>query len=546
MNVLKRLLIGASLCAFAAAGAVPAGDAAPKKGPQYQHILVISVDGLHAVDLTNYIASHPTSTLAALAGHGIVYPNALTTGPSDSFPGLSSFMTGGTPKSAGVFYDVSYDRTLYAPGSNCQGLPGAVPTYDQSIDNDDTRYDGGGTLGNVDSQINAANLPMAMVNGSCVSLYPHSFLKVNTLFEVIRSHGGRTAWADKHPAYDLVNGPSGTGVQDLFAPEVDSNDTTEGLTVFASDPAWFSLSNTVTDQDTTNGYHSVARNDLRKVHAVLNQIDGYLSTDDAHSGQQVGVPTVFGMNFQAVSVGQKLAVGNPSDPLDGGLVGGYANANATPNNGLQFGLDFVDSQLAALVAELQAQGLSQNTLIIVSAKHGQSPIDVTQREAVDDSPYAATPGMSTGGATGNGSYTTDDVGLVWLAPSLEKKEYKAAEAYLNSEATTLGITQLLDKSQLAKLYHNPFGNSRTPDFVAITQHGLIYTSGTKLAEHGGFSSDDRNVALVVSNPSIGPATNTGNVETRQIAATVLNVLGINPKELQGAREEHTKPLPGKY
>ena len=107
MNVLKRLLIGASLCALAATGAVPAGDAAPKKGPEYQHILVISVDGLHAVDLTNYIASHPTSTLAALAGHGIVYPNALTTGPSDSFPGLTSFMTGGTPKSASVFYDVS-------------------------------------------------------------------------------------------------------------------------------------------------------------------------------------------------------------------------------------------------------------------------------------------------------------------------------------------------------------------------------------------------------------------------------------------------------
>jgi hypothetical protein len=545
MNGLSRLLIGASLCALATSGTLPAGAESPK-GPKYDHILVISVDGLHAVDLANYIAAHPTSTLAALAGHGIVYPNAQTTGPSDSFPGLTSFMTGGTPKSASVFYDASYDRTMYAPGSNCQGLAGAATLYDESIDYDSTRYDGGGTLGNVDSQINPANLPEALVKGSCVTVYPHTFLKVNTIFEVIRSHGGRTAWADKHPAYDLVNGPSGTGVQDMFAPEVDSNDTTEGLTVYTSDPAWFSLSNTVTGQDTTDGYHSVARNDLRKVHAVLNQIDGYLSTDDSHSGQQVGVPTVFGMNFQAVSVGQKLAVGNPADPLDSGLVGGYANANATPNNGLQFGLDFIDSQLGALVSELQAQGLDKDTLIIVSAKHGQSPIDVTQREAVDDSPYGSTPGISTGGGSGNGTYTTDDVGLVWLAPSLEKKKYKAAEAYLQSEASTLGITQLLNKSQLAKLYHSPFGNSRTPDFVAITKHGLIYTSGTKLAEHGGFSSDDRNVGLVVSNPSITAATNNDNVETRQIAATVLEVLGINSNELKGAREEHTKPLPGGY
>jgi len=42
----------------------------------------------------------------------------------------------------------------------------------------------------------------------------------NTIFEVVRSKGGHTAWADKHPAYDLVNGPSGKGVEDLFTPEI--------------------------------------------------------------------------------------------------------------------------------------------------------------------------------------------------------------------------------------------------------------------------------------------------------------------------------------
>lgn len=543
MRNLKLFLAGVSLIALSTVSS--AGPDHPKAA-KYAHVLVISVDGLHAVDLTNYVAAHPTSTLAALTGHGVVYPNALTTGPSDSFPGLTSFMTGSTPKSAGVFYDVSYDRTMYAPGSNCQGSPGAVPAYDETIDYDLTQYNAGGTLGDVNSQINPANLPMALVKGHCVTVYPHSFIGVNTIFEVIRAHGGRTAWADKHPAYDLINGPSGTGVQDLFAPEVNSNDTTAGLTVYASDPGWFNLGDTVTGQDTTKGYHSVARNDLRKVHAVLNEIDGYLSTDDAHSGQQVGTPAVFGMNFQAVSVGQKLAVGNPVDPLDAGLVGGYADANATPNNGLQFGLDFVDSQLGAFMAELAAKGLAQNTLVIVSAKHGQSPIDVTLRQAVDDSPYASTPGMSTGGTSGNGAYISDDVALVWLAPSLEQSQYKAAKAYLQNEAGTLGITQLLDKDALAKRYHNPFGSRRTPDFIAITTHGLIYTSGTKLAEHGGFAQDDRNVALVVSNPSITPTSNAGNVETRQIAATVLNVLGINPTELDGAREENTKPLPGKY
>jgi hypothetical protein len=538
-------LAGVSLCTLAVAAAAPASAALPKSH-KYDHVLIISIDGLHAVDLTNYIQNHPGSTLAALAGHGIVYPNALTTGPSDSFPGLTSFMTGSTPKSAQVFYDVSYDRKMFAPGSNCQGLPGTVPAYDESLDRDPTRYDGGGTLGNVDSQIDASKLPMALVKGSCVGVYPHDFLRVNTIFDVIRHNGGRTAWADKHPAYDLVNGRSGSSVQDFFTPEVNANDTTEGLTVFPSDPAWFSLSNTVTSQDTTKGFHSVARNDLRKVHAVLNQIDGFASTDDGHVYYRFGTPAVFGMNFQAVSVGQKLATGNSADPLDSGLVGGYADANATPNNGLQFGLDFVDNALGVFEAELKKQGLDKNTLIIVSAKHGQSPIDITLRKAVDDSPYAATPGMSTGTGSGDGAYISDDVALVWLAPSLQKVYYKAAETYLKQQATALGIVQLLDRKDLTHLYHNPFGDSRTPDFVAITQHGLIYTGGTKLAEHGGFTPDDRNVGMVVSNPRITAAMDTDFVETRQIAATALEALGLNPNDLDGVREEKTQVLPGKY
>jgi len=148
----------------------------------------------------------------------------------------------------------------------------------------------------------------------------------------------------------------------------------------------------------------------------------------------------------------------------------------------------------------------------------------------------------------NGSKTTDDVALVWLSPQLQKGSYKAAEAYLLSPAvSSLGIVTLLDKSALAPDYGNPFGNNRTPDFIAITQHGLIYTGpkNTKLAEHGGFFvPDDRNVALLVSNPAINPATVNDDVETRQIAATILDVLGINPKELEGARKENSKVLPG--
>jgi Type I phosphodiesterase / nucleotide pyrophosphatase len=403
---------------------------------------------------------------------------------------------------------------MFSPGSDCTGNPGANTVYDESIDNDPASFTAGGTLGQPLTQINADALPRALVNGTCAPVYPHQFVKVNTIFEVIHHHGGHTAWADKHPAYDIVNGPSGIGVDDLFTPEVNSNDS-------------------VTGQDTTKGFHSIERNDSLKVQAVLNEIAG----KDSTGSNSAPVPVIFGMNFQAVSVGQKLAKGNSKDPQDNGLIGGYADAiGQQPNNGLRLGLDYVDQQLGKFVAALQTANIFNDTLIIISAKHGQSPINFALRQMVSDGPYGAIPGL--------GQATTDDVALIWLTPELQKMDYRDAKTYLLSQKATLGIVDLLDKGDLAPLYGNPFGNDRTPDFIAITTPGLIYTSGSKLAEHGGFAHDDRNVALLVSNPSLPANSFSETVETRQIAPTTLKALGFGPNELQAVRVENTKVLPG--
>src|SRR5207245_757361 len=61
------------------------------------------------------------------------YNQASTSIPSDSFPGLLAMVTGGTPKSTGVFYDAAYDRSLYPPGSACQGPRGTQTVYDETI-----------------------------------------------------------------------------------------------------------------------------------------------------------------------------------------------------------------------------------------------------------------------------------------------------------------------------------------------------------------------------------------------------------------------------
>ena len=80
-----------------------------------KHVLLISIDGLHSLDVANYVKSHPGSALDELAEHGVTFSNARTPANSDSFPGLLALVTGGSPRTHGLFYDFSYDRTIWAP-----------------------------------------------------------------------------------------------------------------------------------------------------------------------------------------------------------------------------------------------------------------------------------------------------------------------------------------------------------------------------------------------------------------------------------------------
>ena len=511
--------------------AQPTASEDPAVGPGYEHVLLISVDGMHAVDLANWIRNNPTSNFAKLAGSGIIYPNAFTTAPSDSYPGMIAQVTGASPKTAGLFYDDSYDRSVYPskafytsqgmadPG--CTGTPGTELTNFEELDKSYdfstslvTDVTAGGTLGQVYTQLDQDNLQRRAVDGSCRPIYPHEYLRTNTIFEIIKAAGGVTAWSDKHPAYEILSGPSGKGLDDLFAPEINSQ-----------------LPGAPAGQDYTTSFFGVRAYDTLKVNAVINWIDGLNSTATAHSG----VPAIFGMNFQAVSVGQKLAKAGYDD--DSSLTGGYLDSNATPGNALTLQFQFVDDALGKFENELTKQGLDGSTLVIVSAKHGQSPIDPKARAIQSDTPFQKTPGFGT-----HGFEICDDVGLIWLQPDLQQANYDAARAYLLANAATLHISQLLDRNSLTSLYGDPFENSRVPDFVAVTDHGIICTGGTKLAEHGGFSDDDRNVLLLLSAPQIAPQVVETLSYTTQIAPTILTALGLDPKQLKATRTEGTQVL----
>ena len=530
--VAAALLIGLLGPALSAPANADDGWGGKKK---VKHVLLISVDGLHALDVANYVKNNKGSALAELAGHGITYSNAQTPANSDSFPGLLALVTGGTPVSHGLFYDVSYNRAIFDPTNpTCQGQAGNMQVFDESID----VYDSNNVSQN---KIDPTKLPHYInAQGKCALFFPHNAMQANTIFEVVKANGGRTAWEDKHPAYDITNGPSGNGVDDLFTPEV---------TNFGG------FDNTVSVVCTAN-------NDELKVQGILNEIKGL-----THDGKPVGkAPTVFGMNFQAVSVGQKLSIDNKAggctadtDPTINGQPGGYLDGTGAPTAVLSFALNYVDGALGRMIKGLKAAGIYDSTLFIVSAKHGQTPINPVKTNkpghfadlvaALSDAgtdPGALAIAKANACGTGPcGFVQDDDIALVWLAhDDQSQSKTDAVAAYLNKHANDLFIDEVLAGEEIKLKFRDPLNDTRTPDILVRPTYGTIYTGSTaKNAEHGGFNYSDTNVGLVVSNPGFDSKVVKTPVTTAQVAATLLQALGIDPSELDAVRKEGTVVLP---
>src|SRR5262249_34770701 len=388
-----------------------------------------------------------------------------------------------------------------APNSDCTGTPGTETQYAENIYYDLTQLDGGGPPGS--DHINPANLPRRKVGSNCLPVYPHQFLKSNTIMEIIHSAGMRTAWSDKHPAYEIVSGPSGRGLDELYAPEINS-------TTVPGNPG----ADWTTDPSFTRAY------DQLKVTGVINQIKGF-----DHTGTtRVGVPAIFGMNFQAVSVGQKVTAD------------GYLDAAATPSPQLALSLDFVDGALGQMLQTLEAQHLTRSTLVIVGAKHGQSPIDVSKLHMLVGSTNPKVPtgqagvtdpvDILTNGSIAVAQETADDVALIWLA---NQGQASAAVSLLKSDMVSgnhARIAKIYSGDELKDQFGDP-ALGRPPDIIIQPIAGTIYSgSKKKIAEHGGFAEDDTHVLLVVSNPKLPVSVVSDTVENKQVAPTILKALGL--------------------
>ena len=576
----KAAALTAALILSTTSASYAGPNPAPQRGDEeskFKHVLLLSIDGMHAVDYLNCSkgikginGGEPyCPNLAELGETGINYLDTSTSKPSDSFPGLTAIVSGGSPRVEGVYYDVAYDRSLDPPatttGNGVAGdpslcTPGAPPMgtrseYEEGIDIDKTLLNGGAPAGvhGGFASIDPNKLPRDP-SKNCAPVYPWNFVRTNTIFGVIHAAGGYTAWSDKHAAYSSTSGPgNGKNLDDFFAPEINSIPVNMP-TVAGCNP--LPDQNAVTSgDDYTTSFQNIKCYDALKVNAIVNEALG-----KRHDGlSNAPIPTIFGMNFQAVSVGQKLIQKSITPPVKGG----YLDSFGTPTSTLVGEIEFVDSSIGKMVAALKKSGAYDSTLIVITAKHGQSPVDSPRYLGISTSttdPVTTSPATildnlgclpfseAPSNPTGIGP-TEDDVSLIWLNSSCTTTQaVEALEQASPATANVAGIGQIYGGVAITTMFNKPGlppdGDPRTPDIVVTPNTGVTYSgSSKKQAEHGGFAHDDTNVMMLLSNHSFERNTVFSPVETMQVAPTILKALGLDPDALDAVRIEGTQVLP---
>ena len=278
------------------------------------------------------------------------------------------------------------------------------------------------------------------------------------------------------------------------------------------------------------------------------------------------------MNFQAVSVGEKA--------LDGGINNSGNTANdpnakgATPPVGpssvLADAVQHTDESIGKILTAIRSNpSLANNTLVVLVAKHGQDPRDGVGN-LLKDNLIPDAIAFHLGDPAAVSQATEDDVALIWLKDQSkisdvtrylrDLRSYPLCTGTSSGSTTSAptcnpGIANVYSGAQAYRLGLAPSPNpdNRTPDVFVQALPGYIFvgnpTKGKKIAEHGAlFNRDATNISLIVGGDGLpsevkGKTVDT-TVHTTQIAVTVLDALGLNPKLLTGVKIEGTKALPG--
>ena len=258
------------------------------------HVLLISIDGMHAVDYANCVKAGTCPTLATIGKTGINYTRTSTSRPSDSFPGLMALVTGGTPKSVGAFYDVAWDRVLAPPATKTgneawppeTAMPAKTTGHRRNTRKATKSTRHCSTEAELSTRVTRPSTaesrrsipPSSCANPfskpmPCAPVYPWNFIRTNTIYGVIHDAGGVTAWSDKHAVYAAVSGPTGTSMpsnlDDYYSPEVNSNQIPlPGITTAGTN---FNCGTIVaSSNDWTTDFQAIQCYDQLKANAVVS------------------------------------------------------------------------------------------------------------------------------------------------------------------------------------------------------------------------------------------------------------------------------------
>ncbi len=220
-----------------------------------------------------------------------------------------------------------------------------------------------------------------------------------------------------------------------------------------------------------------------------------------------------------------------------------------------------------MVDTIRRDGLASSTAIIITAKHGQSPQNPLLLKRIDDGPIISAINAAWTARTGDQNKlivagTDDDLWQSYLSVKTQAasdfvKHYlwhhSATAVLYNNDGINRGTEQVAH-SGLARIYagHEAarffgvrYSDPRYPDVFGRVQVGTVYTTGSKIAEHGGDNPGDRDVPLIVYAPgTVRHSRVHAWVETTQVAPTILQLLDLNPNALEAVQKEGTKVLPG--
>jgi len=263
-----------------------------------------------------------------------------------------------------------------------------------------------------------------------------------------------------------------------------------------------------------------------RVKAILNEIDGRITPGP----KTAPVPAIFGLTFQAVTQAQKSKAGY-----------GYVDASGTPSEALLDALNHTDQSIGKILDELKARSLSSSTAVIITAKHGQSPMDIEKsRLWIRKQSRILSRAFSLVAGRRHRRHHLHDLAK---GPKQDGRRCCA----LTANQASAHIQRILSGEGVKLMFRDPLNDSRTPDIIVEPDSGLSIANPKTvgIAEHGGLATKIRmcRFSLRTRHSPVGRSRPLCRLRRSHLQ---FSELGLDPQKLEAVKIEKTQVLPGLF